>query len=414
MGLKSKAGRRLFRLRWTRTTGILFSLLGILVLVAVFIAGIGVGDGRFSAIRFPWNAKPVASGLPDRLNYSSVNQVYQALKTNYDGQLTETELLNGLKAGLAAAPGDPYTDYFTPSEAKAFNNELNNSFSGIGAELSQDSNGNIEVIAPISGTPAAKAGLQPLDLISEINGVSTSGMSADGAVTKVRGKAGTKVTLQIVRNHTQTLNLTITRQNITIPSVTTKILPGNIGYMAISTFADDTSGLAQKAASQFAGQNLKGIILDLRNDPGGLLSAAVDVSSLWLPQGQTIMQEKSGNTVVQTYYAGGGDVLHGIPTVVLINSGSASSSEITTGALHDNGDAYVIGQKSFGKGVVQQLISFSDGSQLKVTVASWYRPDGQDIQHKGITPDKTVSDSGIDLVAPSDPQLQAAQTYLNK
>lgn len=414
MCLKSKVGRRLFRLRWTRTTGILFSLLGILVLVAVFIAGIGVGDGRLPAIRFPWDAKPVASSLPDRLNYSSVNQVYQALKTNYDGQLTETELLNGLKAGLAAAPGDPYTEYFTPSEAKAFNNELNNSFSGIGAELSQDSNGNIEVIAPISGTPAAKAGLQPLDLIAEINGVSTAGMSADDAVTKIRGPAGTKVTLQIVRNQTQALNLTITRQNITVPSVTTKILPGNIGYMAISTFADDTSGLAQKAASQFAGQNLKGIILDLRNDPGGLLSAAVDVSSLWLPQGQTIMQEKSGNTVVQTYYAQGGDVLHGIPTVVLINSGSASSSEITTGALHDNGDAYVIGQKSFGKGVVQQLISFSDGSQLKVTVASWYRPDGQDIEHKGITPDKPVSDSGTDLVAPNDPQLQAAQTYLNK
>jgi len=126
------------------------------------------------------------------------------------------------------------------------------------------------------------------------------------------------------------------------------------------------------------------------------------------------MQEKRGTTVVQTYYAQGGDVLHGIPTVVLVNSGSASSSEITTGALHDNSDAYVIGQKSFGKGVVQQLISFSDGSQLKVTVASWYRPDGQDIEHKGITPDKTVPDSGTDLAAPNDPQLQAAQAYLNK
>ncbi len=414
MGLKSKAGGRFFRFRWTRTTGILLTLLGVLVLAAVFIAGVGVGDGRLPAIRLPWSAKPVAGGLPDTLNYSSVNQVYQALKTNYDGQLTETQLVNGLKAGLAAAPGDPYTVYFTPSEAKAFNNELNNSFSGIGAELSQDSNGNVEVISPISGTPAAKAGLQPLDLIAAINGVSTSGMSADGAVTKIRGKAGTKVTLQVVRNHTQTLNLTITRQNITVPSVTTKMLPGNIGYMAISTFADDTSGLAQKAASQFAGQNVKGIILDLRNDPGGLLSAAVDVSSLWLPQGQTIMQEKRGTSVVQTYYAQGGDVLHGIPTVVLVNSGSASSSEITTGALHDNSDAYVIGQKSFGKGVVQQLISFSDGSQLKVTVASWYRPDGQDIEHKGITPDKTVPDSGTDLAAPNDPQLQAAQTYLNK
>lgn len=412
MGLKSKGGR-LFRLHLTRRAGLLL-VLDVLVLIVVFLVGIGVGDGRFGAVRFPWQTKPVATGLPATLNYSSVNQVYQALKLNYDGKLTETELLNGLKQGLAAAPGDPYTEYFTPSEAKDFNNELNNTFSGIGAELSQNSSGDIEVIAPIAGTPAAKAGLQPQDVITGINSVSTSGMSVDAAVNAIRGPANTKVTLQILRNQTQTLSLTITRQNIVVPSVTTKILPGNIGYMAISTFADDTSSLAQKDANQFASEHVKGIILDLRDDPGGLLTAAVNVSSLWLPQGQTVMQEKRGNTVVQTYYAEGGDVLHGIPTVILINGGSASASEITTGALHDNGDAYVIGLKSFGKGVVQQLINFSDGSQLKVTVASWYRPDGQDIEHKGITPDKTVPDSATDLVAPNDPQLQAAEAYLNK
>jgi carboxyl-terminal processing protease len=407
MGLKSKA-KKLRRLRWVRQSGLA------LILIVVFLVGIGVGDGRLAIVRFPWDPKPVTGELPATLNYSSVNQVYQSLKANYDGKLTETELLNGIKEGLAAAPGDPYTEYFTPSAAKDFNNELNNTFSGIGAELSQSSNGDIEIIAPIAGTPAAKAGLQPQDIITAINGVSTSGMSVDAAVDAVRGVAGTKVTLQILRNQTQTLSLTITRQNIIVPSVTTKILPGNIGYLAISTFADDTSSLAQKDASQLASEHVKGIILDLRNDPGGLLTAAINVSSLWLPQGQTILQEKRGNTVVQTYYAEGGDVLHGIPTVVLINGGSASASEITTGALHDNGDAYVIGQKSFGKGVVQQLINFSDGSQLKVTVASWYRPNGQDIEHKGITPDKTVPDSGTDLIAPTDPQLQAAETYLSK
>jgi carboxyl-terminal processing protease len=412
MGLKSKGGR-LCRLHLTRRASLLL-VLDILALIVVFLVGIGIGDGRLGVVRLPWQTKPVATGLPATLNYSSVNQVYQALKLNYDGKLTETELLNGLKQGLAAAPGDPYTEYFTPSEAKDFNNELNNTFSGIGAELSQNSSGDIEVIAPIAGTPAAKAGLQPQDVITGINGVSTSGMSVDAAVNAIRGPANTKVTLQILRNQTQTLSLTITRQNIVVPSVTTKILPGNIGYMAISTFADDTSSLAQKDANQFASEHVKGIILDLRDDPGGLLTAAVNVSSLWLPQGQTVMQEKRGNTVVQTYYAEGGDVLHGIPTVILINGGSASASEITTGALHDNGDAYVIGLKSFGKGVVQQLINFSDGSQLKVTIASWYRPDGQDIEHKGITPDKIVPDSATNLVAPNDPQLQAAEAYLNK
>jgi carboxyl-terminal processing protease len=366
-------------------------VLGVLILIAVFYFGLNVGNGR---LRVPViGATPVSGNLPSSLNYTSVNQVYQALKNNYDGKLTETQLENGLKHGLAEATDDPYTVYFTASEAKSFNDELNNAFSGIGAELGANSSGDLEVIAPVAGTPAAKAGLKAQDLI-------------------VRGRAGTKITLGVVRGGGQSLNFTITRANLTVPSVTTKTLPGNIGYMGISTFADDTSSLAQKAADQFKQENVKGIILDLRDNPGGEVTAAQSVSSLWLKQGQTILQEKRGNDVIETDYASGNDELHGIPTVVLIDGGSASASEITAGALHDNGDAYLIGQKSFGKGVVQQLINFNDGSQLKVTIASWYRPDGQDIEHKGITPDKTVVEPSS-ASASNDPQLQAAETYLS-
>lgn len=385
----------------------------VLLLLAVFLLGFNIGTGRIS-VRLPWENKPIAKGLPNRLDETTVNQVYQSLKENYDGQLNADKLVDGLKHGLATATGDPYTEYFTPAEAKSFNSELNNSFSGIGAELGQDKDGNLQVIAPISGTPAAQAGVQAQDLIAGINGASTSGMSIDEAIHKIRGPAGTKVKLQIVRHRTTALTLTITRQKITVPSVNTKTLPGNIGYIQISTFADDTNRLAQQAADRFKQANAKGIILDLRDDPGGLLDAAVHVSSLWLPGGQKILDEKRGGTVVQTYYALGGDELHGIPTVVLINGGSASASEITAGALHDNGDAYVIGQKSYGKGVVQQLINFGDGSQLKVTIASWYRPDGQNINHRGITPDKTVKISDADLKAKNDVQLKAAEAYLNK
>jgi len=379
------------------------------LIVVIFFLGVGIGDGRITYRLH--NPNLVASSLPNNLDYTSVNQVYQSLKANYDGQLTEAQLLNGLKHGLATATNDPYTEYFTAAEAKSFNNELNNAFSGIGAELSADSSGDVQVIAPIAGTPAAQAGLKAQDLIATINGTSTAGMSVDTAVSKIRGSAGTKVTLGIVRGQQQ-LSLTITRQNITVPSVTTKTLPGNIGYLHISTFADDTSTLAQKAADQFARAHVKGIVLDLRDDPGGLLDAAVHVSSLWLPQNQLVLQEKRGSTVVQSYYALGGDELHGIPTVVLIDGGSASASEITTGALHDNGDAYVIGQKSYGKGVVQQLVNFGDGSQLKVTIASWYRPNDQNINHKGITPDKTVNITDAQIKAGTDTQLQAAETYL--
>lgn len=375
----------------------------------IFTAGFGVGNGNISLNQH----NPVSGNLPNKLDYTSVDQVYKSLKDNFDGKLNEAQLENGLKHGLAASANDPYTVYFTPKEAREFNEQLNNSFSGIGAQLGQDSDKNLEVIAPIEGLPADKAGLQAKDLITEINGASTSGMSVDDAVSKIRGPKGTKVTLQIVRDKSQTLTLTITREDITLPSVKTKILDGNIGYIQITSFADDTTALAQKAAGEFQSKHVNGIILDLRNDPGGLLDASVKVSSLWLPKGDNVLKEKRGTEVVNSYEAVGGDELHAIPTVVLVNGGSASASEITAGALHDNNAAYLIGEKTYGKGVVQQLINFKDGSQLKVTVASWYRPDGQNINKKGITPDKTVKLTDEDIKTGTDTQLQAAQAYLN-
>jgi carboxyl-terminal processing protease len=390
MRLKSK---RLDR-SWLR------SLRNLLILTLFLVLGINIGNGTLALHHHATNGQ-----LPAKLDYSSVQKVYDSLKQNYDGKLTETQLEDGLKHGLAEATHDPYTVYFTAKEAKDFNDELNNSFSGIGAQLGQDKDGNLEVIAPIDGLPAAKAGLKAKDIIAEINGASTSGMSVDEAVSKIRGKSGTSVKLQIIRDRSQTINLTVTRQDINLPSVKTKTLDGNIGYIQISTFAKDTTDLTQKAAQSLKDQNVKGIVLDLRDDPGGLLDAAVNVSSLWLPGGTKVLDEKQGTTVVDSNVALGGDVLHGIPTVVLINSGSASASEITAGA-------FLIGEKSYGKGVVQQLINFRDDSQLKVTIASWYRPDGENINHKGITPDKVIKISDTDAAAGNDTQLQAAQAYL--
>jgi carboxyl-terminal processing protease len=387
------------------------SAINVVILLAVFLVGVNIGNGRINVNVH--NNHSENTQLPGKLDYNSVNQVYQSLKNNYDGKLSETQLEDGLKHGLATATKDPYTEYFTAKEAKDFNGELNNSFSGIGAQLGQDQDGNLEVIAPIDGLPAAKAGLKAKDIIATINGEPTTDMSVDEAVSKIRGPSGTDIKLQVVRGHNQPLNFTITRQDINLPSVKTKILDGNIGYLQITTFSNDTNDLAQKAAQQFQQQHVKAVILDLRDNPGGLLDAAVHVSSLWLDQGQLILQEKRGSEVVDSNSALGDDVLHGIPTVVLINSGSASASEITAGALHDQHDAYLIGEKSYGKGVVQQLINFNDGSQLKVTIASWYRPDGENINHKGITPDQTVKQPS-DATPENDPQLQAAQTYLNK
>lgn len=378
------------------------------VLVIVFFGGYGLGNGRFS---FSSSAVPANSSLPNQLNYSSVNAVYQQLKEHYDGKLTVAQLLNGLKHGLAEATGDPHTEYFTAAETKEFNSELNNQFSGIGAELGKDSSGDLQIISPIAGMPAAKAGIQAGDLIASVNGNSTSGWSIDEASSKIRGPSGTKVTLGIVRGN-QTLNITITRQNLTIPSVLWKMLPNDIGYIQIITFGNDTSDLAVKAANSLKSQGVKSIILDLRGNPGGLLDAAVNVSSLWLNQGKLILQEKRGSDVINSYYATGNDILHGLPTVVLINGGSASASEITAGALHDNGAATLIGTKSYGKGSVQQIEPLAGGAELKVTVAKWYRPNGQNIDKKGIEPDKVVQISQDNINHGQDPQLVAAENYL--
>lgn len=412
MSLKQRSvvpGKRSWGVRIARGAGVAA------LTVAIFALGFGLGNGSFNQY-LPGSFKTVSvnKSLPSRLNYNEVNVVYRALVQNYDGKLTQQQLEDGLKHGLADSTKDPYTAFFTAKEAKAFNDQLNNSFSGIGAQLGKDSDGNLEVIAAIDDLPASKAGLKAKDIITSINGVSTSGMAVDTAVSKIRGQKGTKVTLQVVRDRSQQLSFTIVRADITLPSVTTKILDNNVGYIHITTFANDTSSLMKKAADDLKAKNVTGIILDLRENPGGLLDAAVNVSSLWLPEGQLVLQEKRGGEVVQSYQSLGGNVLKGTKTVILIDGGSASASEITTGALHDNGAAYVIGEKSYGKGVVQQLVNFKDGSQLKVTVASWYRPNGQSINHKGITPDKVVKITAEDAKAGNDTQLQAAQAYLAK
>jgi len=396
--------------------------LGILVLVVVaFLLGNIAANSHIQLLGTRSNFKPV-SGLPDNLDYKSIEQLYDTIRTNYDGKLTQQQVMDGLKQGLAESTGDPYTEYFTAKKASDFFGQINNSFSGIGAELGKDADDNLIIVSPIAGFPADKAGLKAQDIITTINGKSTTGLSIDDAVSQIRGEKGTKVTLRVVRDKSQTLPFTITRDTIKIDSVKSQILDNNIGYVSISTFAEDTSSLMTKTAQDFKDKQVKGIILDLRGDPGGLLDAATSVSSEWLPNGKTILQEKrGGKVVVQTYTSDGPGILDGIPTVILLDEGSASASEITAGALHDNNEARIIGVKSYGKGVVQQTLCVdgyrkNDGGcsadMLKVTVASWFRPNGQDINHLGISPDQEVKLSDEDAKAGTDTQKNAAIQYL--
>lgn len=374
----------------------------------VFAAGVGVGKNNY---RIWQPAKVTGAAGSSGLDYASVDQVYKILSSKYDGTLSVQKLDDGLKSGLVSAAGDPYTEYFNPTDAKAFNNQLQGTITGIGAELGSDSQKDIVIISPLSGYPAQKAGLKPRDIVAAINSQSTEGMSVDAAVQKIRGPAGTKVTLTIVRGDGNPFDVTITRQKITVPSVTYSE-SGDIGYLKISQFSTDTVDLAQKAANEFKAKHVKGVVLDLRGDPGGYLDDAVDISSLWLAQGKTVVSERRGSTIIDTKYATGNDTLAGLPTVVLIDGGSASASEITAGALHDNGAAELVGAKSFGKGSVQQIYNLPDGSEVKVTIAHWYTPDGKNINKQGIKPDVTVSQPDSAVAAGQDPQKDKAVQIL--
>lgn len=379
--------------------------------IVIFFLGVYASDSNIISLDKYIN-RPASDNknLPDKLNYKSVEEVYDKLKENYDGKLTQSKLEDGLRKGLVEAAGDPYTEFMNAKESQEFKNELDGSFEGIGAELGKDGN-NIVIVSPIEGYPAAKAGLKPKDIIIEINGKSAADISVSEAVKQIRGPKGSSVELKVSRNG-ELKEFNITRDKISIPSVESKVVSGNIGLIKISRFGDDTVSLTQQKARELKNKGVKGVILDLRGNPGGLLNAAVGVSSVWLDQGQTVLKEKRSGKIIDTYYASGSPILNGVKTVVLIDGGSASASEITAGALRDNNAATLIGEQSYGKGSVQQVIDLHFGGLLKVTIARWYTPDDVNIDKDGITPDKKVKFTESDVKNSRDPQQQTAVNLL--
>jgi carboxyl-terminal processing protease len=383
------------------------------VAAVIFLFGVGVGNGQVQ-FGFGESANNVANNeLPEDLDYTDVEKVYDVLRKNFDGELTVDQLMQGLKGGLARATDDPYTEYLSAEESKEFQDDLDGTFSGIGAELSKEES-SIVIVAPIAGFPAEEAGLQPRDVVAEIDGENAYDISVTEAVRKIRGEAGTDVELTIIRGGSERLEFTITRAQITIPSVEHEILEGNIGYIKISRFSDDTARLTRQAATEFLNSDVAGVILDVRSNPGGLLDSSVSVSNVWLPQGATVLEEKRGGVTIKTFSTTGAPILEGVPTIVLINEGSASASEIVAGALRDNGAATLIGQQSFGKGSVQSLERLPGGATLKVTIARWFTPNNQNIDKEGIWPDKEVELTAEDIEADRDPQLDAALEQLRR
>ncbi|HLB66829.1 MAG TPA: S41 family peptidase [Candidatus Saccharimonadales bacterium] len=405
-GKTSGLRNKIANINWLRTSGV------IVIIVGIFWLGWGIGSDKISTDSI--FSRTLNKNLPSDLDYATVEKVYDELRNQYDGTLDHQKLIEGLKSGLVEAAGDAYTEFLSAEEAKEFDEVLAGSFIGIGAELGKKPDTQqIIVVAPISGFPAEKAGLKAQDVIIEIDGQSANSLSISEAVNRIRGDEGTVVKLKVARSGNKELDFSIVRTKITIPSVSYKLMKGNIGYIKISMFNEDTATLVREAASYLKGQNIMGVILDVRDDPGGLLDGAIEVSSVWL-NNKIVLYEKRGTEVIRTFRSDNLPILEGMPTVVLINQGSASASEIVAGALRDNGAATLIGQKSFGKGSVQQLIKLSDGSALKVTIARWYTPSDKNINKEGITPDKTVELTEEDAKNQIDPQLDAAIEFLTK
>ncbi len=376
------------------------------ILLVVFGVGVAFGQGKIVFGPDALYHRSSQKNAPEKIDTAGVQEVYKMLRQSFDGQLDTEKLQDGMKEGLVKAAGDPYTEFLNANDSKQFEEQLSGSFEGIGAELSKDGN-NIVIVSPIAGYPAEKAGLKPKDVIVKINDEDATNITVTEAVNKIRGQKGTSVKLNIARDG-KTFDVTITRETITLPSVKYEMAAGNVGVITISRFGEDTVELTTKAANDLKAQGAKSIVLDLRGNPGGLLDAAVGISSLWLDKGDTILQEKRDNTVVRTFYANGNNALKGMPTVVLIDDGSASASEIVAGALKDNNAATLMGVKSYGKGSVQEVRRLMGGGTLKVTVARWFTPAGQNIDKHGIEPDEKVELTDENIKAKQDTQRDAA------
>jgi carboxyl-terminal processing protease len=366
----------------------------VILVLAGLVAGIYIGIN-------PPNLWP---GSQKKLDLASVQKTYDALRQKYDGKLSTDKLIEGANRGLVDAAGDQYTVFMNKKEAEEFNKDLDGTFSGIGAELDKR-DGQLVVVTPLDGSPAKAAGLKPRDAILRVNGEDTTKWSIDQAVSKIKGKEGTTVKLTLLREG-NIVEITITRAVINVPSVK-KEIKGDVGVIKISRFSDDTASLTRSAAIYFKDNDVKKVILDLRGNGGGYLQSAQEVSSLWVEEGKTIVTERRHGKIIDNHKATGNPILAGIPTIVLINGGSASASEIVAGALRDNDAAKLLGETSFGKGSVQTVVDLSGGALLKVTVARWYTPNGKNINKEGIKPDIEYKQPATDTEE-SDSQLQKA------
>jgi len=384
----------------------------IAIVLGSFVLGFFTGQTTVSSVQKIKSAINLDRGQPTAVDFSLFWDAWRLVEDKYVGRqdLDPQKMLYGAIAGMVRGVGDPYTVFMDPEENQQFMEGMIGEFEGIGAELGMRDN-ILTVIAPLEGTPAQKAGLKPGDKIVKINDKLTTDLSVDEAVVLIRGPKDTEVSLTVMRDEwPDAREIKIIRGTIKIPVIDFKIVD-NIAQIRLYEFnqnsADEFAKVAQKIISQ-RDNKIKGIVLDMRNNPGGYLDLSVNIAGWFLPAGRMVAIEDYGNGKKDQYRSPGPGSLKNIPLVVLINQGSASAAEILAGALRDNRQILLVGEKSFGKGSVQQLQDLLGGSSLKVTVAKWLTPSGKSIQDQGLEPDIKVEMTEQDAQAGRDPQMDKA------
>lgn len=357
--------------------------------------------------------------ISSKVDFALFWDVWKDLKAHYYNQpIDDQTLFYGALRGLASAVDDPYTTFFEPEDAASFEQDLKGEFSGIGAEIGMKNN-QLQVIAPLPDTPAEKAGVRAGDYILKINDEDATPLSVEEAVMKIRGEKGTKVKLHLGRilkgsdgkEKAEEVDIEIVRDVIVVKSAIMEEKENGIFVIKIRSFDEQVDRTFSNLVGEMMKKNPKGVIVDVRNDPGGYLDRVINILGEWMPGEDVVLQRKQGQ-IIQRLKAQGEGRLKEISTVVLINGGSASASEILAGALQDSKRATIVGETSFGKGSVQDYLQYEDGSAVKITVSEWLTPNERSINKEGIKPDIEVNMSYEDANANRDPQLDKALELL--
>jgi carboxyl-terminal processing protease len=388
---------------------------GAAVLSGVILLGAGVFAGYEAGVRNPKTivVKGVTGTDGNATTDADFGIFWQAWEMIDETHLNAKEIgaderVYGAIKGLVGALKDPHSLYLEPGESKQFEEDIRGSFGGIGAELGIRKE-RLVIIAPLKDTPASRAGLRSGDVILRVNATSTDGIPIDEAVRMIRGKEGTEVTLTIFRESWEkTRDIKITRERITIPTLDFEMKEGDIAYIRLHSFNGNVGALFYQSIVKASVEGARGLVLDLRNNPGGFLDVAVSLAGWFLPRGTLVVSEEGRVGTINELRATGNGALANFPVAVLINEGSASASEILAGALRDHRKVKLIGAKSFGKGTVQQLVDLRDNSSLKLTIAHWVLPSGAVLEGKGLEPDIPVELTEEDVEEKRDPQLDKA------